>query len=317
VSDDIFLGRDWHLGQLQRMLAGFLDRDNPPERPQVVLISGQGGIGKSTLLREFQLRANREHGDAFQTLFVDWQSEKQTNPALSVAPDQMDSNVLFPVLERAASSSLERWEKHEKPYQQVRTDLHAAMDAASKVLVERMQGEGLRSSAGSGRADLVAEVAAAGITFPLGSFGGMAQPLVTSGLRQALQMSPRLAEFLGGKLKKPQWGLLLAPETALATGLAKSLASASEDRPVLVLLDTYELIDALDGYVRTILQEAGPRVAWVIAGRHNLYDTRNDPKRGRLNGYREEDRFRYDAIVLDLKALAREDIRELFRRRAP
>src|SRR5262249_46743522 len=143
-----------------------------------------------------------------------------------------------------------------------------------------------------GQMDFAAETVSGALSTVAGPLSNAVQPALNRLVRQGLRLAPQLVEKIRGKLQEGQWDLLVAPEPAVAGGFARSLATAAEERPILVTFDTYELVDELDGLVRTILQAAGPRVVWVIAGRHSLYETRIQNPRGRINGYREEDRYR-------------------------
>lgn len=313
MDGEIFLGRGRELEQLERLVSKLIDWDNPPSIPQVALISGQGGIGKSTLLRELQFFAGKSRS-SLQLLDLDWQDEKQGNPgAFAVTPDQIEGRILFQTLDRLAEARLERWQKHRKAYREILSNVDEVFASALRASSEQLSLSRKSSQVG----DVVAETAAAVAAVPAGVFGGVAQPVLARLFRRGLSAAPEFWVLLQGKLKKAQWDLLLAPEPALAAGLARSLADASEDLPILVMFDTYELMDEWDGVVRQLIRESGPRVGWIIAGRHNLYDTRYRPGRGRIDGYREENRHHYDVILLDLRALSREDVRELFRQRAP
>src|SRR5262249_27772259 len=156
MSSGIFLGRGRSMDQLCRTLDHVLARQTAPILPQVVLISGQGGIGKTTLLLELQALVEREHRGLLQNFRIDWQNEKQLNPgAFSVPPDQLDPRILFQALERT-SAQLDRWEKHQKAYQQVKSSvqeaLAAAVQAASMLSLEEVS----RPTRG-GRMDFAAE----------------------------------------------------------------------------------------------------------------------------------------------------------------
>ena len=83
-------------------------------------------------------------------------------------------------------------------------------------------------------------------------------------------------------------------------------ARSARRLPILVTFDTYEMIAERDAIVRVVIRAAGPRVAWVVAGRRDLYETRTSTPAGRVDGYREEDRHAYDvtrlvAILYDLR----------------
>jgi ABC-type transport system involved in cytochrome c biogenesis ATPase subunit len=77
--DDIFLGRERQMQDLGRVLSEFFDASRAPTLPPVVLISGQGGIGKSTLLRELHAMAQERFKGRYHRLDIDWQVQRQEN----------------------------------------------------------------------------------------------------------------------------------------------------------------------------------------------------------------------------------------------
>jgi tetratricopeptide (TPR) repeat protein len=47
----------------------------------------------------------------------------------------------------------------------------------------------------------------------------------------------------------------------------EGLNRASEQKPIVIVLDTYELLDSYDAWLRHTLQLSGPRLLWIISGR--------------------------------------------------
>ncbi|HYN88000.1 MAG TPA: tetratricopeptide repeat protein, partial [Ardenticatenaceae bacterium] len=85
--------------------------------------------------------------------------------------------------------------------------------------------------------------------------------------------------------------------------------------PILLTLDTYEIVDHVDLWVRLVIRRAGPRVVWVLAGRNNLADSRKYGA-GYFTGYRAEfpgERLR----VFPLSEFSVADIAEYFQHRVP
>ena len=61
--------------------------------------------------------------------------------------------------------------------------------------------------------------------------------------------------------------LLISPRDVLASAFAAGVRSSAARQPVLFILDTYEIVAAIGPWLRAIMRESGPRVAWVLCGR--------------------------------------------------
>jgi tetratricopeptide (TPR) repeat protein len=79
---------------------------------------------------------------------------------------------------------------------------------------------------------------------------------------------------------------------------------------VVVLLDTYELVELADRWLRETIKAAGSRVVWVIAGRSNLADSRKN-----YVGYKSE--FQQRLAEWPLKKLTITEVHEYLAERAP
>lgn len=73
-SRNIFLGREKQLGALHAFAEKWLQPDI--DLSQVALIWGQGGIGKTTLLREFRKEMENDEQHQIDFMHIDWQSER-------------------------------------------------------------------------------------------------------------------------------------------------------------------------------------------------------------------------------------------------
>ena len=82
---------------------------------------------------------------------------------------------------------------------------------------------------------------------------------------------------------------LAANVERLAEALGKGIAKLAEKKPLVLLFDTYEIVDRpeCDYTLRRVIQESGGRTQWVVAGRSNLADS---GQRGSLyfRGYKRD-----------------------------
>ena len=128
---------------------------------------------------------------------------------------------------------------------------------------------------------------------------------------------PQVKTWLQTKLKREELEVFERPDQVLADALGKGLAKLAARKPLLMVLDTYEVVDRpeCDAVVRLVMKAAGGRVSWVVAGRSNL---RNSDTRGGIyfNGYGND----FPEAKIYAKALDQfgdAEIREYFARKVP
>lgn len=101
----------------------------------------------------------------------------------------------------------------------------------------------------------------------------------------------------------------LNPSEQFARALGKGFQRIATDKPLIVVLDTYEIVDTADRYVRLIMHGAGVRLLWVIAGRNDLV---NDRIYGSsyFKGYPDD--FPETLVSYDMRRLAEADVKAYF-----
>ncbi len=127
---EIFLGRELEIDEFRRAFEVFLSEARS-ERPQVFLISGQGGIGKTTLLRKWREKADETAPGRFKAFEVDWQWVRDVNSVEFAIPDQVQSRALIRTIERAAASALENWWPKNSAVTKVLAEIDAAYEKFS------------------------------------------------------------------------------------------------------------------------------------------------------------------------------------------
>ncbi|MCY1082258.1 hypothetical protein [Archangium lansingense] len=313
TQKDIFLGRDRQLKDLRKMMSGFLTPDNA--LPHVALIWGQGGIGKSALLREFLRLVENEYAGRFRTLRVDWEEQRTHNHGvLNVRTEDLDIEQVLRILLDAAGERLGLAAVFKKgAFVKMRERIEHAWGVFEEA---RKRSEAPPRATQPGdlfkpAEDLVKDLAITAVT------GDPGLGIWKSATRFGMQALKNL--LAQNKLRLPNIDetLLTAGPRHLAQALGKDLRVAAADWPILVALDTYEIVDVVDPFLREVIKAAGPRVAWVIVGRRDLYETYELRSGTREVGYREEEDHSYHIRPIDLHALARPDIREYFRQAAP
>lgn len=316
----IFLGRGPQLAEFSRTLDQFFDLRKQPSIPPVVLIHGQGGIGKSSLLHAFGELARKHPDGDFEMIDVDWQVERQQNPQwFALEPSLIELRAVLQAVNRRAEACVRKWNAEKNEFARTLGELDRTLALASREAnrFHHLSKARDHSPVPEAVVDGAAETLGGVTSTLLGPVGSVLEPIITVLMKVGINATPKLATFVAEKLNKTQYELLVGADQHLARALATALHDVAEKRRVLVMFDTYEIVDSIDPLVRLVIKAAGPNVLWVIAGRRDLYETTTDAVFGRVDGYREEDRHEYEITQLNLRALAREDIREYFRKAAP
>jgi tetratricopeptide (TPR) repeat protein len=312
VNGKPFFGRVEEQKQFRAALQETLQPPRDETLPYVILLYGDGGIGKTTLARRFRDIVNEE--EPFRgkvlTLWVDWEAERDRWSELQVGREHIRPETVFDVLYTLAAR--QGWEKDFEAYRRIRDDREKVEVQALQAL--QMTGERDELAALRG---LGAEALAALVRQVLPIIGERGEQLtrifleygIKVGAEQAYALRQSLEARLRSRLGVRQFDLYLNPHEALARALADGLKRISRGKALLVVLDTYEIVDRTDPWMRIVIQNAGPRVLWVLSGRNNLRDSRPYGP-GYFRGYSED--FPRRLLAYDLAQLALQDVKDYF-----
>jgi tetratricopeptide (TPR) repeat protein len=312
VNGKPFFGRVEEQKQFRAALQETLQPPRDETLPYVILLYGDGGIGKTTLARRFRDIVNEE--EPFRgkvlTLWVDWEAERDRWSELQVGREHIRPETVFDVLYTLAAR--QGWEKDFEAYRRIRDDREKVEVQALQAL--QMTGERDELAALRG---LGAEALAALVRQVLPIIGERGEQLtrifleygIKVGAEQAYALRQSLEARLRSRLGVRQFDLYLNPHEALARALADGLKRISRGKALLVVLDTYEIVDRTDPWMRIVIQSAGPRVLWVLSGRNNLRDSRPYGP-GYFRGYSED--FPRRLLAYDLAQLALQDVKDYF-----
>ena len=246
-----FVGRGAELEAFREQLALAWD---DPRRRYVLNVYGQGGVGKTTLLRQF-VRLARGQGAA---VALTDDIETDAPAALARLAAQLGQG--------AANDPFYAFDKAYRTYRQKREELEADPDAPS----------GLAGLVGRAAVRVGAKVVRVGAKV-VRNAGLPGADLALSLVEDPLaEQAGQWAEFVRRKLgNRDEVQLVLEPEAVLAPLFVQGLNTVAAARPVAILCDTYERTAAfLDGRLRALLDgRHGPlpaNLTLVIAGRHPL-----------------------------------------------
>ena len=307
MGQDIFLARTEEQRQFRRSLTALtatrpnwaqrqlptftklLPRPEPPEpEPRFLLFYGPGGMGKTTLTK--RLHALAQHDAAFRgkvnTLFLDWEQEQKLTADLQVGHDNIAPDTVLRVFHRALVKA--GWGKHLGAYE---TALKELSEAENKVN-QAMQGQ-----PDNALPDQVSRLGAKGVAFMLRlnpvTSAAVSQEVLETTLDSTFKVSAeglhQTRQFVQRALTPQEYELYEQPNERLAEALGAGLARLSLQNPLVLLFDTYEIVDhpECDYTLRRVMDTSGDQILWAIAGRSNLADS---GQRGRVyfRGYKRD-----------------------------
>jgi tetratricopeptide (TPR) repeat protein len=317
ISDEPFFGRVKQQERFREVLGKLRDISVPQhtagQLPFIMLIYGDGGIGKTRLLRRFeQIMRETMFTDQFQLLWIDWDDHRHLATSLRNGHRRdFDAEIVLDPFHHRAATDLKLGSQTPKD--------------AYKELKEK-------------RATVEQKVAEQMISFNLPSSQGTPQVLTTRDLALLLRREadlPHLCRLLGvehdalivqqllnraetwlrAKLTPNEFELFRKPQQDLARALGTDLRELSTTQPLVIMMDTYEVVDQADEVFRTVVQASGPRVTWIIAGRNDLLTSRQD-ETGYIRGY-DQDFATERLIAYDIGELACDEVKRYFALQVP
>ncbi len=251
----------------------------------LIAIHGVGGAGKSSLLRMFLIHCKSERipvalasGDDAKSVF-----DVITRWVDDLEVDGVKFSSISKTMETYRAIQAKVGEQAKKNQSTSSRMADIASKAASKT-AETAGGALLGAAIGSVIPGIGTAIG--------GALGG-----VVSGMG-----ADALTDWLRSFLTKPDIDLLLDPEKRLTTDFLADMAKAAEKKRIVLLLDTYEQMTALEDWVGEIGQKIHPNILIVVAGR--ILPDWNRSWQG----------WMANAQVEELKPMTEDIMRELIRR---
>ena len=248
---------------LREMFKQWLAAPALPKR--LLIVHGVGGVGKSSLLRMFRLHCKSV---GVPVALASGDEQKSALEVLTRWADDLKADGV-------------RLPEFDKTFQQYRAIQAKVENEATKVAGKLAKGAA---------ATVVETVASTipGIGPLLGKLGGMG--------------AEALVDWLRGFLTKPDIDLLLDPAKKLTADFLADLQKAADRRRIVLMLDTFEQMTALEDWAREVAQQLPANVLLVIAGR------------ALPNWDRAWPGWMANAQVEELKPMTEEVMRELIQR---
>jgi tetratricopeptide (TPR) repeat protein len=313
VDNELFLGRLDEQEQFREVLNTVIENRDDKAPPFIFLIYGEAGLGKSQLTRRLYDIATVEAPFAqnFQVLRLDWALVRHNKPALRVPRAQIQPEDVLAALYQQAQDH--GWGEQFDVYQNLLEQRQTAERAVANALEQEYgQFVALRDLGTSVLAGLVR------LALPVGQMAGRRQQALRAAgiqleVETAIQLRQQADRFLRTYLKPNLYDVYRQPHEQLAWALGQGWRQVSRDRPLALILDSYEIVaPTTDIWIRTVIKSAGPNVVWVIAGQDNLAATRPG---SRHVGYSAE--FLRRLIVWDIQPLPIKYVSPCLIERAP
>lgn len=310
VNGQPFFGRVEEQKQFRGTLAELLNTSPAETLPFVLQIHGDGGIGKTTLLRRFRDILQAEFRDQLQGLWIDWEDERRKAPRLQVGREHIGVNELFDSL--CAIAIRQEWAAQFAQYKTALKLRAEAEQKAADVLSSAGEKDELSELRGAS-AVVIAKLVRTAVPV-VGDAGenlvrSFADLGIKGGAEGLARMRAAATNCLKARLDPDKYDMFLYPDERLAAALAEGFRTIAVRKPLVVFLDTYEIVDRADYLLRMVMRQAGPRLLWVIAGRDNLLRSRQYGDEY-FRGYAEE--WPQRLLNYDMRQLAQDDIRGYF-----
>ncbi|MEZ4642955.1 MAG: tetratricopeptide repeat protein [Chloroflexota bacterium] len=312
VDNKLFLGRVEEQKQFRAALKELLDATESDNFPYVCLLHGDGGIGKTTLAKRFRDIATVEKpfADAFEYLWVDWEDERKKLAGLQVGRENVTAEVVFKGIYTAAIRK--KWGRQFPAYRKALEQANEAEQKVAEILTREDSWEelALLRSVGVGA---IAKIIRTRIPLIGDSGEQLVQTFLDAGVQvgaeQAAKLRAILETYLRARLKPGFFDHFLNPNEQLAHALARGLAKVAEKKRLIVFLDSYEVVDRADIWIRSVIRAAGSRVMWVISDRNDLVHSRQFGNEY-FKGYADDSPRRL--LAYRMHPLAVDDIHQYF-----
>lgn len=231
----------------------------PALTKRLLIIHGVGGTGKTSLLQMFRLHSKQvkvpvalASGDDAKSAVDVFYRKTETGDERGWVPDLKADGIALPTF----AKTLEHYRAIQaKVDAQAKKDAGTrAMDIAGKVASKTAEAAGV-AVIGAALGSLVPGIGTAAGAALGGALVGTSAEAFVDWLKTVL------------KLGKPDIDLLLDPAKKLSEDFLADLAKIAPKKRIVLMLDTYERMTALDDWAREIAQRLHPNVLLVIAGR--------------------------------------------------
>jgi Flp pilus assembly protein TadD len=271
-SGEWFVGRTTEQDEFRRVLMLARTATGAPNDAHVVLVHGLGGIGKSTLLARLHeiAGASRRGGPVVARKPVDCEEQRLLNPADYAGPGGPPVGGLLDLLYTELLKSATGWRMREQVKKAFKEYRHTVavqpelLTRASQLGIAPFGGGQMSGDQRSALGQTVVGTgkriaAAAGVAVP--HFAVPAAALLTT----AEIAASKAKLWRDGPVDEAHYEALLTDLDRLVSQFAQGLKNLSRgNAPVVVFIDTAELLGEALEWLSVAAQRSGPRVVWVL-----------------------------------------------------
>ncbi|MFD4562618.1 tetratricopeptide repeat protein [Streptomyces sp. NPDC058469] len=265
---DVFVGRADEQNRL-RLLLGQLGGVGPDEG-HVVLVRGQGGVGKSTLLARMREIVGEERPrrgwrrERLTAVFLDWGE----NPLRSVAAASADGPEVWRLLAAVAAALEEACgaaaERAFNDFRRQASQLPEMVERAKNRMLLDEHGSAQPVITGKEAQGLLADVSGLGLAAAGIPVGQKSVEKAIAGVFTAGSVAHRLRH---GTVDAQVFRQLIDAKTELVQAFGQGLRTLARRQPVVVIMDTCELLGPTLLELHQIIARSGPRTVWVLGTR--------------------------------------------------
>ena len=245
-------------------------------------------------------------------LHVDWERERGLAKAEFPSGSGPSTDTVLTVLRRVIVDQL--GDKHFRHYDELGDRESRALGKLEASMSPQVPGSNSGGEAGSRALHVLRAALAVGSVVGVGLLDEQIAELAKVGVDEVRTLLTQAQHRMRATLTAQERELISNPMPTRAAAFAEALRSAAAKRPLVVLMDTYEIVQQTGPWLRAVMARCGPRVGWVLAGRLE------DPEPG-LPG--ELPDFRRDVYpggrlrVIELKGFSSGEAGEYFRDAVP
>ena len=276
-ADSLFIGRTQEQQLWQNTLTHLLSSKGAKEHAShLFLLSGDGGMGKSLLARRFCTLAMTQAPwqGRFQLLWIDWGDEAKRH---GLSRSSLDINDFFQIIREAAGRN--QWSRQFQAYNRLIKERAVATQKIS-TLVETHQDDDF-DEVGAFRS-LAVEMIFRILRTKIPSMSHEAEGLlkilahagISVGWEQAKRLREKLETIFRTHFTDQQLEAFFQADQQSAQAIARGLQNVAKQKRLIIVFDGYETADQHDLWTRALIQEGGANITWLIAGRNDLWRSR-------------------------------------------
>ncbi len=257
-KNPFFIGRDKELEYFKKLIKQKVEHT-------ILYIHGEGGIGKSLLLKEFEQLCKEK---IVPVALIDERVAKGTFPILQSIHDQF----------KDMSIKTKEYNKGCEKYFKLLAKLHTNKDIPKSVL--KFIGSGFISIGKIAISETITPGSSIPTLATLGKGvldGPVEEGIISKGIES-------IADKIFNFLSPQDIRFLLNPSEELTERLVEDINSYTKRRPLVIMFDTYETIGALEDWVCEFVKSLRGATIIVIDGRREKLDNIGDDKWRRI-GY--------------------------------